>query len=70
VEEQERHTRVVRQILGILVALKVRQPASAGHDHDHEWTVYHALTVRDQRCIRLRVHALCRSIAATTLRRA
>jgi len=25
---------------GILVALKVRQPAHAGHDHDHEWTVY------------------------------
>ncbi|HEY1298315.1 MAG TPA: VOC family protein [Chloroflexota bacterium] len=39
---------------GILVALKVRQPAHAGHDHDHEWTVYQTLKVRDQRVVDIR----------------
>jgi uncharacterized glyoxalase superfamily protein PhnB len=41
-------------IRGILVALKVRQPAHAGHDHDHEWTAYQALTVHDQRILDIR----------------
>src|ERR1051326_8516395 len=39
---------------GVLVALKVRQPAHAGHDHDHEWTVYQALSVRDRRIVEIR----------------
>src|SRR5260370_21373104 len=39
---------------GVLVALKVRQPAHAGHDHDHEWTAYQALRVRDQRIVDIR----------------
>ena len=39
---------------GILVALKARQPAHRGHDHDHEWTVYQTLTVHDQRIVDIR----------------
>jgi hypothetical protein len=39
---------------GILVALKVREPAQAGHDHDHEWTVYQALKVHDRHIIDIR----------------
>lgn len=39
---------------GVLVALKVREPAHAGHDHDHEWTVYQALQVRDGRIVDIR----------------
>jgi hypothetical protein len=39
---------------GILLALKVREPAHAGHDHDHEWTVYQALQVHGQRIVDIR----------------
>jgi hypothetical protein len=39
---------------GILVALKVHQPAHAGHDHDHEWTVYQALKMHAQHIVDIR----------------
>jgi catechol 2,3-dioxygenase-like lactoylglutathione lyase family enzyme len=39
---------------GILVALKVRQPARPDHDHDHEWTVYQTLKVHDQHIVDIR----------------
>ena len=39
---------------GVMVRLNLRQPAHPGHDHDHEWTVNQALTVRDQRVIDIR----------------
>jgi hypothetical protein len=36
------------------VALKVRQPARAGHDHDHEWSVYQALKVHEKHIVDIR----------------
>src|SRR5215831_11626639 len=51
---ESRVLEVVPGMHGILVALKVRQPAHAGHDHDHEWTVYQALKVDDQRIVDIR----------------
>jgi hypothetical protein len=45
---------VMPGIHGILLALRMRQPAHAGHDHDHEWTVYQALRVDQQQIVDIR----------------
>src|SRR5947207_3246709 len=39
---------------GILLMLKVRQPAQPGHNHDHDWTAYQTLKVHDQHIVDIR----------------
>ena len=39
---------------GILLMLKVRQPAQPGHNHDHHWTAYQTLKVHDHHIVDIR----------------